>query len=269
MKPIRLLTFDVTGTLLWVKHTVGQQYALVLQKFFDKKYDPCEMQKSFEKSYKSHLKLSPMFGQKDGLSSKQWWSSVFLEAVLNSSAKGLCKNSVLPMQCNSGARLWALSNTSENEAISLRKAVDDIYWNFMWEPRESAVEVLNEVNRLKNQLDLSVGVISNNDERIEHVLKSSGIPMHFDFIISSHNYNFEKPDPRIFHAAIEKAGIVQTKNLKPSEMLHVGDNYEKDYCGAIGAGCKALLIDPLGLQRDIVNPNHCISDLKEVLKHIA
>lgn len=52
----------------------------------------------------------------------------------------------------------------------------------------------------------------------------------FEFIITSSNYMFRKPNRRIFDLALEKAG------LKPDEVWYIGDQYECDIKGAINAG---------------------------------
>ena len=48
----------------------------------------------------------------------------------------------------------------------------------------------------------------------------------------------EKPDPRIFQIALERAG------LEPSEAAYVGDLYSIDVLGARAAGLHAVLMDP-------------------------
>ena len=51
---------------------------------------------------------------------------------------------------------------------------------------------------------------------------------------------FEKPDPRIFQAALEPLGIA------PEGVLYVGDIYEVDVVGARRAGMDVVLLDPAG-----------------------
>ncbi len=57
------------------------------------------------------------------------------------------------------------------------------------------------------------------------------LPEHsFEFIITSSNYIFRKPNKRIFDLALEKA------ELKPSQVWYIGDQYECDIKGASNAG---------------------------------
>ena len=61
-------------------------------------------------------------------------------------------------------------------------------------------------------------------------------------MIDSHEAGFSKPDPRIFHAALDLMG------LEPSDAWYVGDSVFHDVNGARAAGLStALLVDPYGL----------------------
>ncbi len=52
----------------------------------------------------------------------------------------------------------------------------------------------------------------------------------FEFIITSSNYIFRKPNKRIFNLALEKAG------LKAENVWYIGDDYECDIVGALNSG---------------------------------
>jgi len=101
-----------------------------------------------------------------------------------------------------------------------------------------------------------------------------GLGQYIDFIVTSHEFGIEKPDPRIFNEAKEKASkLLQEKQpLNLGEVLHIGDSLDKDYAGAVSAGCKALLLDPTGKHSKSghCDPLHCVPDLKNAcnfLKH--
>jgi putative hydrolase of the HAD superfamily len=85
-----------------------------------------------------------------------------------------------------------------------------------------------------------MAVVSNADGRVEALLGACGIAEHFEFIIDSHLFGAEKPDPRIFLAAVDRLGL-------PAEAcLYVGDLYPIDVIGARAAGLQAVLLDPWG-----------------------
>lgn len=48
----------------------------------------------------------------------------------------------------------------------------------------------------------------------------------------------EKPDPKIYEIALQKAG-----DISPEEALHIGDSFRKDYIPAKSRGMHALLLD--------------------------
>lgn len=80
---------------------------------------------------------------------------------------------------------------------------------------------------------IRTGVISNISydpaivaERINRLLPGKT----FEFIITSSNYVFRKPNKRIFDLALEKA------QLKPEDVWYVGDQYECDIKGSLRAG---------------------------------
>src|SRR5688572_25296303 len=64
-----------------------------------------------------------------------------------------------------------------------------------------------------------------------------GLGMYFRAAISAREFGVGKPDPRIFHAA---AGAVE---VKPEEVLHVGDDATLDALGALNAGMQAAWIN--------------------------
>ncbi|MGD9765681.1 MAG: HAD family hydrolase [Candidatus Binatia bacterium] len=104
---------------------------------------------------------------------------------------------------------------------------------------------------------LTLAAVSNADGRVAAALAASGIAGHFAAIIDSHEVGFEKPDPRIFHLALEACGVAA------AEAIYVGDIYELDVRGARNAGMEAVLIDPLGLYGEVDCPR--IARLAELL----
>jgi HAD superfamily hydrolase (TIGR01509 family) len=86
------------------------------------------------------------------------------------------------------------------------------------------------------QAGLKLAVVSNSDGRVEQALEAAGLRQYFDVVIDSALVGVEKPDPRIFHAALEALGVA------PDEALYVGDLYEVDVLGARAAGLDAVLL---------------------------
>ena len=86
------------------------------------------------------------------------------------------------------------------------------------------------------QAGLKLAVVSNSDGRVEQALAAAGIRHYFDVVIDSALIGVEKPDPRIFHAALEALGVA------PEEALYVGDLSDIDVLGARAAGLDAVLL---------------------------
>lgn len=83
---------------------------------------------------------------------------------------------------------------------------------------------------------LRLGVVSNSDGRVDDALEAAGLRSFFEIVIDSALVGVEKPDPAIFHAALDVLG------LAPAQVLYVGDLYEVDVVGARAAGMAAVLV---------------------------
>ncbi len=76
---------------------------------------------------------------------------------------------------------------------------------------------------------LKLAVVSNWDYTLPERLKETGLLELVDEVISSASCGAEKPDPRIFHCALERLSV------EPERALHIGDG-EVDRAGALAAG---------------------------------
>ena len=97
-------------------------------------------------------------------------------------------------------------------------------------------EVAETLSVLKER-GLILGVISNFDSRLVRVLNGLGAGSSFEEIFVSSRVGYAKPDPRIFHAALNRHG------LRPENAIHVGDSETNDLRGASNAGLRGVLID--------------------------
>ncbi|KAM7524739.1 hypothetical protein LguiA_014646 [Lonicera macranthoides] len=88
---------------------------------------------------------------------------------------------------------------------------------------------------------LIVGLVSNAEYRYQDViLPALGLNQgsEWDFGVFSGLEGVEKPDPKIYEIALERAG-----NIAPEEALHIGDSMRKDYVPATSVGMHGLLLD--------------------------
>jgi len=103
-------------------------------------------------------------------------------------------------------------------------------------PMEGAREALDGVARL----GLRRAVVSNSDGRAEWHLKYSQVHEGVEFVVDSFLVGVEKPDPAIFHIALQRLGVA------PERALYVGDIRSVDERGSRAAGMHFVLIDPWG-----------------------
>lgn len=108
-------------------------------------------------------------------------------------------------------------------------------------------DVVPVLDRL-SKAGLKLGVVSNFEEWLERLLEQLGVRSYFDVRVISGVEGFEKPDPRIFELAMERAGVL------PSESVYVGDNPELDVDPALALGMYPVLIDRRDRYPDVPGP---------------
>jgi putative hydrolase of the HAD superfamily len=83
---------------------------------------------------------------------------------------------------------------------------------------------------------LATCVVSDWDCSLPEILEEL-CPRPFSSVIVSAREGIEKPDPELFLKAAERL------SLSPAQIVHIGDEVEKDLQGAKQAGLKPVLID--------------------------
>ena len=102
-------------------------------------------------------------------------------------------------------------------------------------------------------LGLPMGVVSNSDGSVEGDLRRLGVCYASDglepsapgvqvgVILDSAVVGVAKPDPAIFHIALDALGVPADRSV-----LHVGDSLRYDVAGAVAAGLQPVHMDPYG-----------------------
>ena len=98
---------------------------------------------------------------------------------------------------------------------------------------------LLEALSLARSLSLRVGVVSNSEGRLDELFEHLGLGDAFEVVVDSAHEGVRKPDPEIFWRATRRMGV------DPSAAIYAGDIPSVDVDGALGAGLRAALIDPL------------------------
>lgn len=78
------------------------------------------------------------------------------------------------------------------------------------------------------------------DESQAKKMRSSGLTGYFELVVTSETTGYKKPDPRIFHYALEQLNTV------PSACLMIGDNPNSDILGAQRADIDQVYFNPEG-----------------------
>lgn len=111
------------------------------------------------------------------------------------------------------------------------------------------------------QRGLRMAAISNWEDWLEKLLTHLDVTRFFEFAIVSGAVEIEKPDPRIFEMALQRAGV------HAEDALHVGDSPEADVAGARAVGITPVLIDRHGRHADLTCRR--IGDLRDLLKLVV
>ncbi len=84
-------------------------------------------------------------------------------------------------------------------------------------------------------------VVSNANGTLHRAFDRLGLTPLLDVVFDSFIEGVEKPDPRFFQIALERAGA------SAASTVHIGDIYHVDVVGARAAGIGAVLVDAAGL----------------------
>lgn len=115
---------------------------------------------------------------------------------------------------------------------------------------------------------VAIAIVSNHDGRVAGRLLADGIcqvgagpGVDVTVIIDSGVVGVSKPDPAIFHLALDALGV------GAHEAIHVGDTHGADVIGAIAAGIRPVQLDPYDLHPNALHER--IRTLREVLDLIS
>ncbi|XP_072756760.1 rhythmically expressed gene 2 protein [Anoplolepis gracilipes] len=208
----RLVTFDVTGTLLMTKleHYVeiGSQHGLFLE--------PKKLAQSFKNNYTQLSKEHPIYGKHTGLGWENWWRTIV--------------HNVFKDQ---------LTSVSKDELDKVADSLISCYGTSRcWHKYLGVIELLDFLQKR----NVIMGVISNFDERLEAVLKDTQIRQYFTFVLTSYDLGVEKPSLPIFEEALRLVKDLRKEEISPQEAIHIGDSLNNDYFGAKNAGWNGLLM---------------------------
>lgn len=242
----KLVTFDVTDTLLEYRMDPGSQYAEA-GCMFGVHCEPAQLSANVKKQMKTMSKLYPNFGKTHNMPWQNWWRTVVFNSFKD------------------------CSNGSQIDEQSLHNIADQLITKYedasVWKVADGSRNLLNCLQ----QNNICLGIISNFDTRLLNILKNMHLHHEFQFIITSYRVNCEKPDEKIFAKALEESRVPL---IKPQDALHIGNTPLKDYVGARNAGWKAILMTTerklnAVLNTPNVNKNHVYTNFKKLQEDLV
>jgi putative hydrolase of the HAD superfamily len=218
---IRAILFDAAGTLFYLTKTVGDHYADVGREV-GLELDAQQLDRAFHVAWKQ-MPRRPAIERPRENDDKGWWREL-------------------------------VGRVFDQVAPSLGELDRDNFFEIAYEHfAEAGVwklypEVLDVLEQLRERFQLAV--ISNFDGRLRLILQNLGISKYFARILISSELGADKPDPEIFRRALK------VMHLNATEVLHVGDDPERDWKAAKEVGLSVFQLD---------RPKNSLSDLLTTL----
>lgn len=216
---IKAILFDAAGTLFFLTKTVGDHYAYVGRQV-GLNLDAQQLEHAFHSAWKQMPRRPAIDGPREN-DDKGWWREL-------------------------------VSRVFDQVAPSVSELDRDNFFEVAYEhfAEPGVWELYAEVPEVLEQLQprFQLAVVSNFDGRLRFILQHLGISKYFANIFISSELGADKPDPEIFRRA------VNVMHLDGNEVLHVGDDPERDWKAAAAAGLSVFRLErPRNSLRDLLN----------------
>ncbi len=215
---IRTILFDAAGTLFYLTKTVGDHYAYVGREV-GLDLDAQQLERAFHAAWQQMPRRPAIDGPREN-DDKGWWREL-------------------------------VGRMFDQVSRSLSEFDRDNFFEIAYEHfAEAGVwklypEVLDVLEQLQERFQLAV--VSNFDGRLRLILRNLGISKYFAHVFISSELGADKPDPEIFRRALK------VMHLNANEVLHVGDDPERDWKAANEAGLLVFQLDrPRNSLRDLL-----------------
>jgi len=217
----KAIFFDAAGTLFYLTKTVGDHYAYVGREV-GLDLDAQQLESAFHAAWKQ-MPRRPAIDRPRENDDKGWWRELV----------GRVFDQLAP----------SLSELDRDNFFEV--AYEHFAEAGVWELYPEVPEVLD---KLRPHFELAV--ISNFDGRLRLILQHLGISKYFAHVFISSELGADKPDPEIFRRALN------LMHLNTDDVLHVGDDRERDWQAATAAGLSVFRLD---------RPRNSLCDLFEKL----
>lgn len=128
---------------------------------------------------------------------------------------------------------------SEEELTEFSKKLDPLYLGHLAD-QTAMIDGARELLTYLRAHDYNIGILSNGFKDVQHrKLANTGLDKLVDLTVLSDDIGVNKPDPRLYAHAMQKAGVDD-----PAMHTMIGDNRSTDIEGALRSGWHAILLDP-------------------------
>ncbi len=204
---IQVVFFDVAGTLLDVKGSVGDIYSTIARRY-GVRARADDLKEAFALSFRCQPPLAFPPGTPEAelhMMERGWWHSLVRDVFVAYEFPQFKDFFLEVFEFFRSKEAWQLFD-----------------------------DVIPALTALRDH-GLRLAVISNFDSRLDDLLRAFEIDHFFDGTYISSRIGAAKPDRRIFLAAL--------KGEEPRNALHIGDSLREDLEGASAAGMRAMLLD--------------------------
>jgi putative hydrolase of the HAD superfamily len=220
---IKAIFFDAVGTLFRLTRSVGEHYADVGREV-GLDLNAQKLARAFHTAWRKMPQRAAIDGPREN-DDKGWWREL-VNHVLDQAAP-------------------SLGEFDRDNFFEI--AYEHFAETGVWQLYAEVPEVLERL-----QPFFQLAVISNFDGRLRFILEHLGISKYFVHVFVSSELGADKPDLEIYRRAL------RVMKLNPSEVLHVGDDPERDWKGATAAGLSIFRLDhPKNSLRDLLTFLEC------------
>ncbi|XP_037029598.1 rhythmically expressed gene 2 protein-like [Bradysia coprophila] len=240
LQKFKLITFDLSDTLVKFKRPPGIVYAETATALGLPSVDPQKLAAQFSSNFKQMDRDYPNFGR-NVMGWDTWWEKLIFN-IFKSAGTELNPDELYHL-------------TSE--------LIDKFETDECYEVQDGAIELIEKIK----DIDKIVGIVSNFDPRLRYLVENMKLPQ-FDFVVGSYEAGAAKPDPSIFDLALKMTNF----NAFSEQSLHIGNTPTLDYVAAKEADWSGALITngQTGwmLHKDKINENHVFESLQDFLRKL-
>ena len=204
----KAIFFDAAGTLFHLPRGVGYHYALVGHEI-GLQLNSRQLDRTFTAAWNSMPARQPIDGPRED-DDKDWWRQL-VNLVLDETSP-------------------TLGELDRDNFFEI--AYEHFTEAGVWELYPEVLEVLEKLSRR-----FQLSVVSNFDGRLRMILEQLGVSKFFKHVFLSSELGADKPDPEIFRRALN---VIR---LQPNEVLHVGDDPQRDWKAGTAAGLSIFQLD--------------------------